>query len=231
MTWQPGRRLRVLIVEDETELLDAMVTYLNMEGFIADGVASLTAAMQWMRTHAFDVLVLDLGLPDGDGLDWLDAHPQLRDKGVIITTARGNDTHRISGVRAGADVYLVKPVLLEELTLLISNLARRLPPQPVRHWQLSAVNWMMLSPDGERIRLTHSEYVILGELALTPGIPVPRQALVRALGHDPQTYDPRRLEILVRRLRAKALAAVGHPLPLETVHRSGYAFTAPIDRA
>ncbi len=222
------RRARVLVVEDEAELLDAMVTYLNMEGFIADGVASLAAAGHWMRTHAFDVVVLDLGLPDGDGLAWLESEEAVRDKGVVITTARGEDADRISGVRAGADVYLVKPVLMEELTHLVANLVRRLPAQASRHWQISAVNWALKSPEGVSLRLTHSEYRILSELSRAPGTPVPRQDLVRALGEDPETYDPRRMEILVRRLRAKAQAGMGLALPLGTVHRSGYAFTAPI---
>lgn len=62
---------RILVIEDEVDLLDATVTYLNMEGMVADGVRSLTAASQWIRTHAFDIVVLDLGLPDGDGLQWL----------------------------------------------------------------------------------------------------------------------------------------------------------------
>ena len=116
---------RVLVVEDERDLLDAMVTFLNLDGLSAHGVGNLRAAEQWLQNNPHDILVLDLGLPDGDGLAWLNAHPELVHKGVIITTARGESDARIVGVRAGADAYLVKPVQLEELSGLVSNLMRR----------------------------------------------------------------------------------------------------------
>ena len=220
---------RVLVVEDEAQLQEALVTYLNIEGMVADGVGSLGAAQQWMLTHAFDVLVLDLGLPDGDGLQWLQHRPELRDKGVIITTARGESAHRISGARAGADAYLVKPVALEELASLIANLARRLRKEAPPLWRLHATRWLLESPEGAGVKLTHSEMVVLGMLARAPGQAVSRDALIVALGHSPDSYDPRRMEILVRRLRTKAAAALGQPLPLETVHGQGYAFAAPVE--
>lgn len=223
------KQTRVLIVEDEADLQEAMVSWLNMEGLMADGVGSLQAATQWMTTHAFDVVVLDLGLPDGDGLEWLSSRADLHNKGVIITTARGESAHRISGVKAGADVYLVKPVLLEELTSLIHNLARRIRPETARTWILSTINWSIESPDGHSVKLTHSEHTLLSHLARFPGKAIPREELVIELGHDPDAYDARRMEIMVRRLRTKARDALGHTLPLETVHRCGYAFTAPIE--
>lgn len=220
---------KVLIVEDESDLRDAMVTYLNMEGFVADGVGSLQAAGQWMKTHRYDILVLDLGLPDGDGLTWLGQQADMGDKGVIITTARGDDANRILGVKSGADIYLVKPVLLEELTSLIGNLMRRIRPMAQKCWRLSAMNWHIESPEGLLVGLTHPEHTLLTQLAALPGKAVPRDKLVISLGHDPELYDPRRMEIMVRRLRTKAKETLGYALPLQTVHRSGYAFTASIE--
>lgn len=219
---------RVLVVEDEPDLREAVAGFLGMEGMIADAVGSLAAADTRLRAGHYDVLVLDLGLPDGDGLVWLEAHPEVRERGVVITTARGEDLNRISGARAGADAYLVKPVLLEELTLVIRNLARRLGPGVSRPWTLSAVQWTIESPEGRRVRLTHSEHTLLNALAEMQGRPVSRDAIIIALGHDPEAYDGRRLEILVRRLRAKVRDLLGYPLPLDTVHRLGYAFTASI---
>lgn len=222
----PGR---VLVIEDEADLLEALVTYLNMEGFVADGVSSLNTATQWMRTHKFDVLVLDLGLPDGDGLKWLSDRDQLRDKGVIITTARGEGSQRIEGIRTGADVYLVKPIQLEELASLVHNLMRRIRSNTSPRWMLSRMNWTLQSPSGVGIKLTHSESVLLHKMAHHAGEAVSRQDLVLSLGHDPEVYDFRRMEILVRRLRTKGKDTLGSELPIETVHRMGYAFTAPID--
>ncbi len=222
----PGR---VLVIEDEAALQEAIVTYLNMEGYAADGVGNLNAASQWMRTHQFDVLVLDLGLPDGDGLSWLGTHDLLRNKGVIITTARGEDSQRINGVRAGADVYLVKPIQLEELASLVNNLMRRIKTDTSPHWTLNRTHWTLESPTGIKIKLTHSESLLLHKMIHHPGQAISRHALVLSMGHDPLVYDFRRMEILVRRLRKKAKETLGSELPLETVHKVGYAFTAPIE--
>lgn len=225
MEHTPGR---VLVIEDEPQLLEATVTYLNMEGFVADGVAGLNAATHWMRTHQFDILILDLGLGDDDGLDWLQRNNTLQGKGVIITTARGETTQRIEGVKAGADVYLVKPVQLEELASLVSNLLRRMRGSSSPSWSINLTDWTLRSASGLAVRLTHSESVLLQKMADKPGAVVARQDLAISLGHDPEAYDFRRMEILVRRLRQKVKLGLGTELPLETVRKIGYAFTTSI---
>ncbi len=218
----------ILVIEDEPDLLDAMVRFLQLEGYVAFAAASLKAAEQWMTQHDMDIIVLDLGLPDGDGLTWLASRPGLRDKGVIMTTARGEGSSRVSGVRAGADAYLVKPVQLEELTALIHNLLHRLRRADLASWTLDTTSWTLFSPEGLPIKLTHSEQVVLIELARVPGASVSRDVLVKALGHNPELYDSRRMEVMIRRLRNKVKESLGSDLPLETAHRIGYAFTAPI---
>ena len=152
----------------------------------------------------------------------------LRQKGVIITTARGESKQRIEGIRSGADVYLVKPIQLEELASLVSNLMRRIQAKSLPHWTLSKMNWTLISPTGVPIKLTHSEAVLLQKMADHPGQAVARQELVISLGHNPASYDFRRMEILVRRLRNKIRDVLGDELPLETVHKVGYAFTSPL---
>jgi two-component system OmpR family response regulator len=218
----------VLVIEDEPDLLAAMVRYLQLEGYVAFAASNLSMAEHWLTQHDMDIIVLDLGLPDGDGLAWLGSRPGLRDKGVIMTTARGEGSSRVSGVRAGADVYLVKPVQLEELTALIRNLLFRLHRLDQACWTLDARSWHLISPEGQTIKLTHSEQILLIELARAPGSSVTREVLVAALGQNPEIYDPRRMEIMVRRLRNKTKETLGYDLPLETAHRKGYAFTAPI---
>lgn len=219
---------RILVVEDEPDLLDALVSYLNMENMDAHGVSTLSEAQSWMATNKFDVLLLDLGLPDGDGLSWLQSRNDLRDKGVIITTARSDGLSRVSGIRAGADVYLVKPVLPEEIVSLVHNLIRRLRGQAPSTWLIDETSWRLLAPDGRALKLTHSEHVLLQRLAQSSGHAVCKEDLVISLGHNPAHYDFRRLEILIRRLRNKVKENWDINLPLETVHRVGYAFTANI---
>lgn len=228
MSTTPLAQVRILVIEDEADLMDAIVTFLNMEGFTADGVSNLKMANQWLRTHELDIVVLDLGLPDGNGMDWLKETAAIQDKGVIITTARGESQQRIEGIRAGADVYMVKPIQLEELSSLVSNLMRRLRSQIHPQWILNQMNWILHAPSGMQFKLTHSEFMLMQYMAEHSGRAVSRHDLVVSLGHNPDVYDFRRLEIVVRRLRNKAKSNLGSELPLETVHKVGYAFTAPI---
>ena len=220
---------RVLIVEDEPDLLNAMLSFLALDGLTAYGVGSLREADQWLLSHAHDILVLDLGLPDGDGLAWLAARSDLVHKGVIITTARGESPARVNGVRAGADAYLVKPVQLEELSALIGNLMRRRQPIAPPVWLLNVLNWTLKSPQGVSMKLTSTELKVMKMVTPCPGQVVTRHTLVVGLGHDPDVYDPRRLEILIRRLRGKSEACFGQPIPLDTAHGEGYSFTAAIN--
>jgi DNA-binding response OmpR family regulator len=226
--WQSPLPARVLVIEDEPDLREALVTYLSMEGMQAHGLGSLAQAEAWMAVNDVDVLLLDLGLPDGDGLSWLKKRTDLRDKGVIITTARSDALSRVTGVRVGADVYLVKPVLPEEIVFLIQNLMRRLHGLAPATWLLDATRWQLQAPDGRALKLTHSEHLLLLRLTRSSGQAVPREELALCLGHEPAHYDFRRLEVLVRRLRNKARETWETPLPLETAHRQGYAFTANI---
>lgn len=222
-------KARILVVEDEADLREATVTYLQLEGMAAEGVGTLHAAKSLLARQSFDLLVLDLGLPDGDARVWLEQDIDLRDKGIIVTTARGERADRIVGVQAGADCYLVKPVDLDELVGLARNLLRRLrtTDQPTG-WILDTLKWTLQSPEARTLKLTHSELVLLQALTRRAGEAVSRDDLAIALGHDPVVYDPRRLEVLVRRLRNKVSEQLGYPLPVETVHGQGYAFTAPM---
>jgi len=219
---------RVLIIEDEADLLDAKLSFLKLDGFTVHGVGSLREADHWLLSHTHDILVLDLGLPDGDGLAWLAARSDLVHQGVIITTARGESPARVSGARAGADAYLVKPVQLEELSALIGNLMRRRQQVAPQVWQLNVLNWTLKSPLGVSAKLTSSELKLMKMFTTCPGHVVTRHALVVGLGHDPDVYDPRRLEILIRRFRSKAKTFFGPHFPLDTAHGEGYSFTAAI---
>jgi DNA-binding response OmpR family regulator len=219
---------RILVIEDEPDLQEALVGYLNMEGMRAHGVSNFKDAQLWMASNEFDILLLDLGLPDGDGVLWLNKRQDLRDKGVIIATARSDALSRVSGIKAGADVYLVKPVLPEEIVSLVHNLMRRLRGQSPSTWVLDNTGWRLMAPDGRPLKLTHSEHALMQRLAQSCGKAVSREDLAICLGHNPEHYDSRRLEILIRRLRNKTKEILDISLPLETAHRQGYAFTANI---
>jgi DNA-binding response OmpR family regulator len=220
--------VHVLVVEDEPALQEAIVTYLNLSGFIADGVGSLAGAKGWMQTHQFHILVLDLGLDDGNGLMLLEQF-NLQDKGLIITSARSESSDRLIGLQAGADVYLIKPVILEELVANIRNLSRRLNVNSINSWILDVSSWLLESPNHISVKLTQLEMAFIACLANSPSELVLKDNLIIALGQEPAEYDPRRMEILVRRLRAKIKNHLGCDAPIETVHGQGYVFTGLIN--
>lgn len=218
---------RVIVVEDEADLNAAIVSFLNLSGFTADGVQGLVQLDAWLETHDCDLVILDLGLPDGAGLPAIERLRCEGRRGIVVMTARGQVQDRIIGYSMGADNYLVKPVDMHELVAVLTALYQRLPRR-ANPWRLDLLAWQLMAPEGQAIRLTRSEVVVMGVLANAPGKPVERAAIVQALGLRPADYDPRRLEILVRRLRRKVLGAIGMDAPIEAVHGIGYAFTAAI---
>lgn len=224
----PSQKIRILVVEDEADLRGAVVSYLKLNEFAAEGVGSVQAMDNWLETKDCDLIVLDLGLPDGDGIT-LAGRLRRRNRGVIICTARGTPAERVRGLIQGADHYLVKPVDLVELVAVARNLAGRiLADAPATAWRLDTRRWTLTAPDRPPVSLTRSEVVLLSALAEQVGTAVARDALIVRMGHNPQTYDVRRMEILVRRLRRKVEETAAEPLPLQTVHALGYAFTAPV---
>lgn len=222
----PEYSTKVLVIEDELDLREALASYLRLDGLTTESAASLKEADALMNDRHYDVVLLDLGLPDGDGLEWLQQRSDLTNTGLIITSARGTKAQRISGIRCGADAYFVKPVDLEELSLHVVNLARRLNRQKSRGWELHEVDWKLISITGTTVKLTRSEVHFLKPLMQNPGHPIGRDVLIAQLGHNQAYYDTRRMEIMVRRLRKKIESQCGEPLPVETVYGRGFAFTA-----
>lgn len=218
---------RVLVVEDEPDLCGAIVSFLNLSGFIADGVQSLFEFTAWIRTHDCDLVVLDRKLQDGEGLSIAKDIRAGGRRGLVILTGRGTIDDRLQGYAHGADHYLIKPVDLPELAAILNSIYLRLPANPQR-WELDTVHWRLMAPNNAAINLTRSELIVLQCLAISPGESVARQEIIQALGFRPSEYDPKRMEVLMRRLRKKIESTTQHAPPIETVHAFGYAFTADL---
>lgn len=233
----PSRRARVLVVEDEADLREAIVSYLALEACVAAGVGTLAQAQAWCLHNAFDVLVLDLGLPDGDGLAWLEQSGLLGSRGVLILSARGAPPQRLAGLRAGADAYLVKPVPLEELALQIQRLYARIgtagtpPPHAPQAsaWQLNSKTWVLTAPNGRGLPLKHAERQLLQALMSPAGEVLSKERIIESQGADPERFDYRRIETLIRRLRLRCRDSLGVELPIQTIYGRGLAFTEPAD--
>lgn len=118
--------MQVLIVEDELPLMESMVSYLEMEGFKCEQATSYHAGLCSLDKHDYICLLIDLNLPDGDGLDLVKmARQNQNSSGIIIISARNALEERVKGLEVGADDYLVKPFHLSELVARVHSVARR----------------------------------------------------------------------------------------------------------
>ncbi len=217
--------LDVLVVEDHADLCEEIVSYLQARGMTVRAAGNGRAMDDAMAVRRPDIVLLDLGLPEEDGVSIarrLAGDPR---SGVIVITARGRVEDRILGLNAGADFYLVKPLDMRELEAAIASVMRRrgVPAEPALAWRLEATRWRLVTPDGVAIALTEAEVRLLSPFFETPDAIVDRQTLAERLD-----MDARGLDLLVHRLRRKVEADTGKILPLRTMRFRGYAFAAPV---
>jgi two-component system OmpR family response regulator len=231
---------RIAVVEDETSLRADLVEYLSACGHDPVGCGDATELDAALAQSRIDIIILDVNLPGEDGFSIAKRLRDHSDVGIIMLTARGVNVDRVVGLEIGADVYMVKPVELRELEAQVRTLARRLklsvPAEPVAvapaptgdDWGYDQVAWALIAPDGGSVKLTSNERVFVALLVRSPGEPVSRDDIFQALGK--RQWDPgdRSVDSMVRRLRAKGAEALGRDLPIEAVHGTGYAFTAPV---
>lgn len=166
--------MRVLLVEDDDLIASGVVAGLNALGIAVEHAACGAAAVAAHAENTFDALVLDLGLPDGDGLDVLgEIRAMERDVPVLILTARDGIEHRIAGLNGGGDDYMVKPFDLRELAARLHALIRRVQGRaapiieagPLRLEPASGLVWL----DGEPVELSRKEVDLLTHLASCRG--------------------------------------------------------------
>lgn len=228
---------RVAVLEDDASLRDqVIVPGLAQFGFQATGLGSAAELYRRMLASPFDMVVLDLGLPDEDGISVARYLRQLSDIGILVLTGRAHHHDQIHALDAGADVFLRKPAGVAELAASLNSLGRRLqapvPESPTLapdaasrgDWHLDTGGWHLVSPEGVVVSLSPSERCVMQLLFDARGAVVSRRDIIAGLRMDSYDFDPHRLEMLIYRLRRKA-KDLGLPLlPLVTVRSSGYAF-------
>ncbi len=230
-----NRKPRIAVVEDETDLCDSIVDYLHANGYPAWGVVSAEAFFRQLLLNPVDVLVLDIGLPGESGLSVTQHVAQRADMAIIIVSGRDSVDDRLTGLNCGADRYLVKPVDLRELTANIEAVWRIIAPQEVGDppaqvlpdsppWQLDGDEWRLVDPDGGVIPLTSREYLFVRRLVADEGQVVSKDAIAETLEINTEANGLHRIDVLVARLRKKALEATGKVIPIKTVHNQGFIF-------
>jgi len=200
--------LKILIVEDDALLLQGLILAMQSEGYACDGVSTGREAMLCLASGHYSLVVLDLGLPDEDGLHLLQ---RLRREKislpVLILTARDTVEDRICGLDAGADDYLIKPFALEELNARIRALLRRHNNHAdseiiVDDLRLN-VNTRQVWLAGHSMDLTPKEYALLSRLMLKAGSPVHREILYNDIYNWDNEPATNTLEVHIHNLRDK----------------------------
>jgi DNA-binding response OmpR family regulator len=165
------RRL-VALIEDEPDLVSMVTSYLTREGFDVMHAGDARSGTELLREHPIELLILDLGLPDGNGLDLLRGVRAGRHLPVIVLTGRGSETERVTGLELGADDYLVKPFSLPELAARMRAVLRRsyaLPGDVLRYGSLTLdLRAREATLEGAPLALTPLEYGVLEVLAAAP---------------------------------------------------------------
>ncbi len=231
--------MRILLIEDDIGIAQGLLAMLRQRGHVADGVRSLEQGRTALSLHDWDLLLLDLGLPDGDGLELLArlrqgagtgtgaaAKRPPRDLPVIILTARDDIGERIAGLNQGADDYLVKPFDIDELQARIHAVLRRMAgrAQSQMAWRDVDIDPVArrVTRAGTPIDLSPREYTLLLTLLQAGGRVLTREHLQERVYGWGEEVASNALEVHVHHLRRKL-----GPDIIETRRGVGYALAAP----
>ena len=247
-----------LIVDDDPALRELVGDHLTRYGLSARLADSAAAMRRELQRGGIDIVLLDLMLPDGDGIELcrdLRVHSKLP---VIMLTAQGDPISRVLGLEMGADDYVAKPFEPRELLARIHALMRRSSgtlaaangseagdnaaaaprvepagtplPRGFGGWQIDWRNRMLISPEGVGLSLSNVEYRLLAAFADHPGEVLSRSQLVEMTRSAASESNERSIDLAVSRLRAKLRESLEDPQFIRTVRGRGYQFTAELAR-
>lgn len=220
----PTRALNILILEDNDDLREGWLAYFQSQGHRVLGVALADELLEVPGGFSPDVYVIDLNLPDADGLDLVKrlraVHPNV---GIVITTARSQIGDKVEGYESGADIYLTKPVEPQELMAGISALAKRRHGHttPEESLRLLLEKNQLLGPHGS-VDLTSGEARLLAGLVRASGKPLARWQMAELLEVPEGLPSDAMLEMRIARLRKRLLAAGAAPPVIKAIHKQGY---------
>lgn len=219
---------RVVIVEDETRFRKDLVDFLSLCGFHAEGVGSI--ADYRLRDADAEVVIVDVGLPDGSGFDLVRDIRSSAEAGIILLTSRSESEDRIHGYESGADLYLVKDVTLREIEAAIRSLLRRTSARGTGQvaetiWQLDCRNWKLIAPNQLSLTLTATEFKLVKLLLERPDETCSRDELAAIITRPQVNFDDRYLDAVISRVRRKIESQTQTAAPIRVVYGVGYTFT------
>jgi DNA-binding response OmpR family regulator len=227
--------MHILVVDDEAPLRETLMRSFTKEGHTVEAVDDGTQAIERAASEQFDVILLDVAL--GTGPNGYDVCRTLREQRnivpIIMLTALDTEADAVQGLEAGADDYVTKPFGLAELRSRIRAVLRRAGPRGLDREVLTLGPVTLdrshreVTAHGEQVRLTFSEFELLGQLMSEPGRLFNRQELLRAIWGDSAYRDPRAIDVHIRHLREKLELHPDSPRLILTVRGAGYRFAEP----
>ena len=217
--------ISVLVVEDAPDIRLMLTSFLTGEGMTVHGAATGAELLGRLATLRPDIVLLDINLPDADGIA-LARELRLGEQcGLIFVTSRDSEADVLSGLDAGGDDYVSKPINLRTLLARIRRVVRRTKEKIVTFdgWILDPVRRELFRPDGSMVKLTSGEFNILVALASHMTQPLSRDFLLDVISNrDPREISEHTVDNLIVRLRRK-MQLDGAPAPIATVRGVGYA--------
>jgi DNA-binding response OmpR family regulator len=228
---------KIVLIEDDSDLFSLLKYNLEKEGFGLTGLQTGKGAIDLCRQVRPDLILLDIMLPDSDGLDickGIRKDPELSSVPVIFLTARASETDRIVGLELGANDYVVKPFFVRELIARI-KLQFRNQNLPVRILEAGGLQLDRTSCqvrlNGAPLSLTATEFRLLEFLMSRPGVVFSREQLLNAVWGQDRAITDRAVDVYVLRLRQKVEADPANPSLIHSVRGFGYTFEPRRERA
>lgn len=228
---------KIVLIEDDADLFALLKYNLEKEGFQLAGAQTGKGAIELCRRERPDLVILDIMLPDSDGLDickGIRNHSELAHIPIIFLTARASETDRIVGLELGANDYIVKPFFVRELIARI-KIQFRGQSAPVRFLKASGLELdresLRVQLHDQQLQLTATEFKLLEFLMSRPGIVFSREQLLDSVwGHDRAVTD-RTVDVYILRLRQKIESDPANPTFIRSVRGFGYSFNESLAAA
>ncbi|WP_299980235.1 response regulator [uncultured Pseudoteredinibacter sp.] len=236
-----SKAITLLIVEDELASMELLYSYFNQAPYEVYKAHNCSQARELLAQKTIDIVLLDITLPDGDGLALTREIRGRSNMGIILVTQRSDDIDRIVGLELGADDYVTKPYNIRELMVRVKNLASRLHQETLNNsqdlaeqisfdcWSFLPGRRLLMHVNGEEVNLTEGEYKLLAALLANPGMVLSRDQLMNKMQRRDWYPTDRTIDVMVARLRKKLQDDKGSPKYISTVHGAGYLFIAEIN--
>jgi two-component system OmpR family response regulator len=221
------------LIDDDPEYAEFLSQDLREKDVAVDVFPDSTALLTHSTPYGYDFYVVDLMLPDIDGVNLIKVLRRRTEAGVLVVSGRLAPEVFEQVITAGADMYLTKPVLFEQVALAIKAVQRRVGrgAQPVLPWQLDQRARQLVAPDGARIDLSDGDLAVMECFVDADGEPVTRETLRTRLGHSLDDEASDGLNATIYRLRRRIERATPALVPLQAKSRVGYVFKAPLKTA